>query len=362
VDPTPRNLQRVYRHLGTSLSVTAPAEDLAWLEEFFGAALIQSEDSPALARICFGKGPPGEPGRHAGEPIVAFALDSGPVRLRPAPSAEGSCFISPWGRVTFTVCDAGRSTRIGYHSDRLSGRFYLMRVVREYAHNHAVRTEGLIVHAAGVTLDGSAIGIAGPPSAGKTTLLLRALARPHSAFLSNDRLLVRPERRPLALGVPSVIRLRPGTRELFPELTAKLRTGGDFRRHTAERDALGPTPPETFGEAWHLSAPQLCAALGRPVCASAPLSALLFLDPPGADSRPRRLSRDEASTTIANNLLGRRGSVLWSELFVATDDDVPSEAQILASCRNLAASIACVAGSRDTDLADVQALVREGEP
>lgn len=342
-----------------SLSVTAPADDLAWLEEFFGPALIESKRSPALARICFGKRPPGEPARPAGEPIVAFALDSGPVRLRPAPSAEGSCFTSPWARVTFTVCDAGRSTRIGYHSDRLSGRFYLMRVVREYAHNHTVRTDGLMLHAAGVILDGVAIGIAGPKSAGKTTLLLRALATPHSAFLSNDRLLVRPGRRPLAVGVPSVIRLRPGTRELFPELTAMLRTAGDFRRHRAERDAIGPGPPETFGAAWHLSPPQLCAALGRPVCASMPLSALLFLGPRGADSRPRQLARDEASNTIANSLLGRRSGVLWSDLLVATDDDAPSEAQILARCRKVASSIACVAASRDTDLADVKTLLRE---
>jgi hypothetical protein len=263
--------------------------------------------------------------------------------------------------VTFTVCDAGRSTRIGYHSDRLSGRFYLMRVVREYAHNHAVRTEGLMLHAAGVILDGVAIGIAGPKSAGKTTLLLRALATPHSAFLSNDRLLIQPGRRPLAVGVPSVVRLRPGTRELFPELTARLRTAGDFRQHTAERDAIGPAPPETFGEAWHLSPLQLCAALGRPVCASGPLSALLFLAPRETDSRLRLLAPDEASNTIANSLLGRRSGVLWSELFVATDHDAPSEARILASCRKLASSIACVAGSRDTDLADVKALLRKCE-
>jgi hypothetical protein len=342
-----------------SLSVTAPADDLAWLEEFFGPALIESKRSPALARICFEKRPSGELARQAGEPIVAFALDSGPVRLRPTPSAEGSCFTSPWARVTFTVGDAGRSTRVGYHSDRLSGRFYLMRVVREYAHNHAVRTGGLMLHAAGVTLDGVAIGIAGPKSAGKTTLLLRALATPHSAFLANDRLLVRPGRRPLAVAVPSVIRLRRGTRALFPEITAILRTAGDFRRHAAERDAIGPAPPETLGEAWHLSPPQVCAALGRPVCASVPLAALLFLGLRGSDSRPRQLARDEASNTIVNNLLGRRSGALWSDLLVATDDDAPSEAQILASCRQVASSVVCVAGSWDTNLADVKALLSE---
>jgi hypothetical protein len=218
-----------------------------------------------------------------------------------------------------------------------------------------------MLHAAGITVDGVAIGIAGASSAGKTTLLLRALASSHSTFLANDRLLVPPGERPLAVGVTSVIRLRPGTRGLFPQLTETLRTAGDFRLQASERHAIGPSPPETADEVWHLSPAQLCAALGRCIRASAPLSALLFLDPMGKDSRPRLLAANEAGDAIADSLLGRRGGALWSELFVATDDDVPSEAQILARCRKVASSTACIAGSRDTDLEDVQALMRECE-
>ena len=53
----------------------------------------------------------------------------------------------------------GREVRVRYHANPLVARFALMRVVREYAHNHSVRTGGVMLHAAAVTFGDFAIAI-----------------------------------------------------------------------------------------------------------------------------------------------------------------------------------------------------------
>ena len=236
-----------------------------------------------------------------------------------------------------------------------------MRVVREYAHNHSLRSGGVILHAAAVTSARRALAVAGAKGSGKTTLALRLLETPGTAYLANDRVLVRPDAEPWAVGIPTVITLRAGTLALLPEMGSRLRRCGDFRQHREERAARGPSPAVEIEGGLRVSAAQLCTALGRRAEATAPLVAVLFPAPGrGAGSPLRRLEVDEAAAALAESLLGRGSGTFASEVFVGTPGPTPGEAELRSRCRALASRIPCYAcGLSDGASAeDAAALLR----
>ena len=264
-----------FAHDGLVLSVDAPDDDLRWLEEFVDPSFARVPAGEPLVRLSFeqvsGSGPGGEP---AGR--VAFTLDSGAIRLPESRIGGGVRLHDASCGVAIDVTAEGRDTGIRYGGSRSRARIRLMRVVREYAHNHSVSSGGLMLHAAGLTIGGVALAIAGSKGAGKTTLALRLLALPGVGYLSNDRVLVRAQPEPRAVAVPTVVAVRAGTRALMPEIAARLQQAGDFREHAGEREARGASAPVTDGDAWHLSPHQLCSAIDRPLAATAPLAAVLF--------------------------------------------------------------------------------------
>ena len=184
---------------------------------------------------------------------VAFAFDSGPITLSEVAVAGGTRFHDPVLDVAFDVSHDGFETTIRFdESRRRDARLALMRVVREYVHNHAVGTGRVILHAAAVATRQGAVALAGLKNAGKTTLALQLLsAAPEVGYLSNDRLLVAPGEE-LAHGIPTVVAVRPGTRQLLPALTSRLESAGDFRASATERKAGWPAPPASRRDVWVL--------------------------------------------------------------------------------------------------------------
>ncbi len=80
----------------------------------------------------------------------------------------------------------------------------------------------VLLHAAGVSRDGQAVVLAGVPGAGKSSAALH-LVDTGFRFLSNDRVLARPEGgRVDALGYPKQPRVNPGTLLGHPRLSALL--------------------------------------------------------------------------------------------------------------------------------------------
>ncbi len=333
-------MRRAFAHDGLAISVDAPEADITWLEEFLWPAFDVVAAEPAAARVSFeSAADPGVESPGTGE-RAAFTLDAAPIRLPESPITGGTRLRDAIRAVTFDVTDGGRDVRIRYAASPLDARMRLMRVVREYAHNHSVRNGGLMLHAAAISIDGRAVAIAGPKGAGKTTLALRLLAMPGVSYVSNDRLLVRDDR---ALAVPTVVALREGTRTLMPELAARLRDCGDFRQHPEERRARGPSAPIVIGETWHVSPRQLCAALDRPLLASAPLAALVFLTPDRSGPRPvRRLSTVEAAEALKSARLCRH-SRHTSDVFVTGPGSDPANHQVDAWCQAVASRVVCVA-------------------
>ena len=179
---------------GLAISVAGPADDCIWLREFFGAAYCSPMEERLRVGIAFASGLHWSTAA-ATRSRLAFALDSGPVRLPAFPRADGERLLDVDARVAFDVGSGRRDTTVRYGASRFAARVRLMRVVREYFHNHALQRGHLLLHAAAVVYKGRSLVIAGGKGSGKTTMMLQLLAEPEAAFLSNDRVLVEIGRR-----------------------------------------------------------------------------------------------------------------------------------------------------------------------
>ena len=192
-----------------------------------------------------------------------------------------------------------------------SGRLGLMRVIREIAVEHERRhARGLEIHAAALELGGSAIVVAGPKSAGKTTLLLHAVTRHSAGLVANDHVLVDAwTGQPRVIGVPAVIRIHPGTAVAFPALGAH-RPRGDWpitMTCLEWREALAAWGPANTSIELRLSAAQLTEALPARLQVAAPLQAIVFLEVGGDTLSLVRLSPQDAERRLRANAYGGHG-------------------------------------------------------
>lgn len=147
----------------------------------------------------------------------------------------------------------------------------------------------LLLHASAVARDGRAVALAGPPGAGKSTAALQLIEH-GLRFVSNDRLLVRPDADGVeALGYPKQPRVNPGTLLHHPRLSFLLKPD--------DRAALAAMPP---AELWKLERKcdvDLETIYGDgTVTLGARLIGLLVLTwrPTGSGLAARRLDRSEA--------------------------------------------------------------------
>lgn len=128
-------------------------------------------------------------------------------------------------------------------------------------------------HAAALSRNGKAIAMAGFSGGGKSTLMLQLMEQQGSAFLSNDRLFIRPQQdQVLAAGIPKMPRINPGTIVHNPRLQPLI--------PASERAALLQLPA---AELWELEQkydadiPRLYGE-GRVDTAFRPLAAFMVLN------------------------------------------------------------------------------------
>ncbi|CUH64756.1 hypothetical protein TG4357_01478 [Thalassovita gelatinovora] len=108
--------------------------------------------------------------------------------------------------------------------------------------NTCLRDGWQICHAAAVTTPDVTLAIAGLSGGGKSTSILRMMDIPGTAFVSNDRLMVRSGNPvPLALGIPKHPRINPGTILHNPRL-----------RPILSADRLAELTAMPAGELWNL--------------------------------------------------------------------------------------------------------------
>ena len=146
-----------------------------------------------------------------------------------------------------------RHVRVLAEYERPAARLVAMRVLRELASAHALAAGGVLLHASAVEGAGGVTIFAGARLAGKSTLLLSALAGGETRFVANDRVFLEiGAGRPAARGVPTIVSLREGSLSCMRAL-----------------DVLGR---ELLSGAWHYASSVAEArrnrALGRPAAGS----------------------------------------------------------------------------------------------
>lgn len=273
--------------------------------------------------------------------VPCFALDSRVVDLpgwddeqgTVVADAELGCFFRLAGRVVEVVA------RPGYPR----ARFGLMRVVRQMLAAPALAGGGLVnLHAAAFAVAGQAVLLAGAKAAGKTTMLIHALASGKADLIANDRVFINGSPGPAGVvGVPTVVSIRPWTLQVFPGL----------RHHAVERPAclrVGEAPQPRAVEAgtreFALSPAQLALRLGARRVRGAPIAAVVFpiVSAVTGTWTFEPVSRAEAAVRLRECLYGARVARRARTVFEGSDGGIPHREQREAAIARLAASVPCV--------------------
>ena len=279
-----------YRYGSAAVSVNSNDPDTArWLEEFLSPWLCTGPPARGSdsVRLTWSDSLCSDLEREAGQAstrhVDCFTLDSEIVGL-PGWTKGGTLVIAEHERECFFRV-RGSDVEIVARPGNRRVRTNLMRIVRELAVTRMrAQTECLDVHAAAFVAEDRAFLVVGPKRAGKTTLLVHALASGRTALLANDRVFVDVSGKPgCAVGVPTVVSLRAGTLALYPRLLTGASSGDPpVLSHAGEPGAHddGATAGGPAGRLV-LSTRQLAGRLGVDCARSAAVAAILFpeIDP-----------------------------------------------------------------------------------
>jgi hypothetical protein len=198
------------------------------------------------------------------------ATGSGPATLAPCFALDDQVVHLPGRRSGALVVDdegAGAQYLVGHRSVRLwavtgaaSLRLPAFRIVRELLIADARTAPVVQLHTSAVAVESGVVVFAGPKGAGKTTVLAHVAASTGAPVVANDRVMLR--RRPSGWqvrGVPTIVRVRPGTIEALPHLFASVAWVGD-----------SPEGPM-------LNLPAFARAVGVPLAAGGPAIRLALL-------------------------------------------------------------------------------------
>ena len=333
--------QRCFGYGPTTVRVTSSeACTLAWLEEFVCPPFERRRGSRPDARVRFDVSEARyaelarDGARAPTRQIPCFALDTRvvhhPARVEPdrttAFDAQFGCFyvVSPDG---VEVVSQPRS------GGRRSG---LMRVLREVATQRFRRESRVLeLHAAALAAGKRGVLVAGPKRAGKTTLLLHALAgtEPRARFVANDRVFVSVGEPPVVHGVPTIVSVRPETLAMLPRLLENVPDMARVSRLAASElgAALAAHGPHPGGRRLRLSPPQLCRGLGVEAAASAPLSVGVFCEvaPDASGFEVARLGEKAARDALSACRYGAGAEGSRDTFFARVETPAPDEDALL---------------------------------
>jgi len=327
---------------------------LAWLVEFLSPAFevgietswdfaVELSEDTAGYEACANRGP------HASEVDVdVFTLDSRAVRLPVWNGhADGMTLFDAQFKVFYEIPDDRRSVHLLTATGNTAVRTALMRVVRERAMSEVLRSGRLMLHASSVEIDGLGLVIAGPKSAGKTTLSTALLRSKRARFVSNDRVTIALDEIPIRFRcMPSVVTVRPRTLELFPDLGRRLKSSATHPRMSRCETAASPRsgPLQWSDGRYGLSPAQWCDLLDTEPVPDAQLSALLFprVTEEAGSVKMVRLQQEEAARRLPETLLGAGTWRKRVELFAPPGQDtLPPESALIERALRLAREIPC---------------------
>jgi hypothetical protein len=340
----------VFAYQGLRILVeSADGSHLGWLgdllvpdfEPLAGAAAdsrVTLVEDAGRYRAALGLGP-------AGGEIECFAVDARVIRLpRWNSPTGGTTLYEADPGVFYEVRDGARAITLLTDGRPRAARISLMRAVRELVMDDCLARGGVFLQAAALVVGGRGIAVIGPTASGKTTLLIHGLAEGSAQYLAGDRVLVSFESgAPRLRGMPMPITIRPGTRELFPWLDARL-GGGAFLHWLSAPEAAGSeeaAPPWPDGRV-AVSPARLCAAFSARRVAECVAGALVF---PNVTSGPggfavRRLSGAEAASRLGRALLGTGSWRKASSPFRPPGNPaLPDPAHLAACCGRVGAGV-----------------------
>jgi hypothetical protein len=288
------------RFIDTTVRIASPtAAPLAWLAEFLTPEFDLAHEANADVAIQFDDAGADYDALHRlgpienADPVHGFALDTQMVPLTPWRSGSSSkgdaVYLEPDLGVFYRVQADRRSLTVAAAAGNVWGRIALMRLVREIAQSRAMAAGAVAFHAAALGRNGRVLAIAGPKRAGKTSLLLHLLHVTGASLVASDRLcLVNGDSGIAARGIPTVIKIRPGSVDLFAAALASL----SDRPHRAclsgveraEDDLLARTQAHRPDPRRVLNPDQLTGALGIDRLGQGALAAVIFprVDPENA--------------------------------------------------------------------------------
>jgi hypothetical protein len=233
--------------------------------------------------------------------------------------------------------------RVDLHvADPARGPRHVLRVIRELMLRAYEDAGAVVLHAAGVEVDGGTVMICGPRGAGKTTAAAALLHQfgSRARLLSNDRLLACGGQQVVAVPLP--VPVARGTLGAFPALGAAVPA---VRRARPGEPALAALPRE-FGTAGKIAFParDFAAAFGAALAASSQVTAIIIpsltdtADPPVI----RHASPAEAQAALSACCF-TPADEFWRPWLVArARPDADLAAGAARRCRQLAASVPCV--------------------
>ena len=93
-----------------TISVAAPADDARWIEEFFGNSYAPTGNEAALTCVRLASGERASAGDVPAGDRLAFALDSGPIRLPAYRSYTHERQVEPDTGIAYEVSNDRRNT------------------------------------------------------------------------------------------------------------------------------------------------------------------------------------------------------------------------------------------------------------
>lgn len=349
---------------------------LAWLAEFFAPTLGVVDRGVVrpdhVVTVAASRSRAATAGRRlAGAPTRVFdlfTLDGAFDRHPGWTSPDGSTWVHLPGPDVFVgVGRDARRVEVVAAKPGPALRLATMRVVRELATSALLRAGHLPLHAAAFAVGGDGVAVAGARFAGKTTSLVQALEG-GATFLANDRVFVAPRPSPRVSGMATIVMLRQGTLDRFPNLARRFDAARHDRARTLRECAPGvrrPVPrPGAGRDLPGISPAQLLWLTGAKARGVAPLRAILLpaLDPRAPGLALRRLPVVAAARRLASAGLKPGPDLRVSELLAAPGPRrVRSGREEAALCRALAAAVpayACRLGL-EAHLADLREALRE---
>lgn len=331
---------------------TSDASHLEWLREFTTPHFeFQPHHEPHHAEVRLLQDDSHYADLHSRGPAcgmaTCFQFDSQTVRypLWHSPSSPVAVFDHDTD-VFYEVPETERVVTLISRTSNERVRTSWLRVVRELVTSHYCDA-GLLLHAAACVINGRGIIVAAPKSGGKTTLLIHLLRQAAANFLSNDRVAVSfDDNGALLRGIPTVVTIRPGTLNLFPEVRQRLESANYRHRLTlqeAARQRCGPQRPWPDGRIG-LSPAQFCQLLATTPVAQARACILLLPvithQPGGCELRI--LPPAVADQRLLENLFAARWLNERSELFTWGKTSSANSMHLTNQCRKLAHSIQCL--------------------